>query len=57
MTIASNLFSNEGDPVTPTLRTTLQNRGFYKPSRAWMIDESLFKDFGCADRLTGWRGL
>jgi hypothetical protein len=37
--------------------SSLQNGGFYKLSRGWLIDETLFKDFGCADRLSARRGL
>jgi hypothetical protein len=54
-TVTSNLFAIDTDSKAPTYHSSLQNGGFYKPSREELIDETLFKDFGCADRWSGRR--
>jgi hypothetical protein len=35
----------------------LTKRSFLQAFEGWLIDETLFKDFGCADRSSGRRGL
>jgi hypothetical protein len=34
----------------------LTKRSFLQAFEGWLIDETLFKDFGCADRVSGRRG-
>jgi hypothetical protein len=53
----SNLFSNDSAATVTTFHSSLQNGRFYKPWAGWLIDETLFKDFGCADRWSRRRCL